>query len=188
MITKTWSRCGMPFGASPSLANMGADNSANASPKAAAFLNIEISFFLRLSQDAGIAAALRTKRAGEIGGTLECGYYTRVTRVQNFREREDEIGAFPAFHRRDRWRGGVQVQPNSLESLFEFQPHPRISGAQNEHAKFGEVRISLDFTRGQRSIVTFRFSAGDTMMRVGIYASRGMRICPASKTARNLVC
>jgi hypothetical protein len=37
----------------------------------------------------------------------------------------------------------------------------------------GEVQISLDFIGGQRSIVTFRLSAGDTMMRERIYASRG---------------
>jgi|HubBroStandDraft_2_1064218.scaffolds.fasta_scaffold72190_2 hypothetical protein len=35
-----------------------------------------------------------------------------------------------------------------------------------------EVQISLDFMRGERSIVTFRFCAGDTLMRDRIYASR----------------
>jgi hypothetical protein len=51
----------------------------------------------------------------------------------------------------------------------------------------GEVQISLDFIEGQRSIVTFRFSAGDTMMRGRIYASRGMRFCPVSLTVCNHV-
>jgi hypothetical protein len=36
-----------------------------------------------------------------------------------------------------------------------------------------EVEISLDFIAGQRSIVSFRFPAGDTTMRRRIYASRG---------------
>src|SRR5216683_2757098 len=54
MITKTWSRWGTPVGTSPSLANMGADNMAKASPRAAAFLNISFTF---LSREAGIAAA-----------------------------------------------------------------------------------------------------------------------------------
>jgi hypothetical protein len=51
---------------------------------------------------------------------------------------------------------------------------PRISPLRIGSGKSGEVQISLDFIGGQRSIVTFRFSAGDTMMRRRIYASRGM--------------
>jgi hypothetical protein len=64
-----------------------------------------------------------------------------------------------------------------LEHYYVF-PHCGIRSRNSE-----EVHISLDFMGGQRSIVTFRFSAGDTMMRGRIYASRGMRFCPASQTA-----
>jgi hypothetical protein len=51
--------------------------------------------------------------------------------------------------------------------LHTIKPPPCFSGLE-------EVQISLDFITGERSIVTFRFSAGDTMMLDRIHVSRGM--------------
>jgi len=55
-----------------------------------------------------------------------------------------------------------------------FWAHIVLCDLRIESGYMWEVQISLDFIGGQRSIVTFRFSAGDTMMRGRIYASRGM--------------
>jgi hypothetical protein len=63
---------------------------------------------------------------------------------------------------------------DGLESSGNLGAVLSDSEQQNGSAYFSEVQISLDFNGGQRSIVTFRFSAGDTMMRARIYASRGM--------------
>jgi hypothetical protein len=60
------------------------------------------------------------------------------------------------------------------KSLLDLQAFLRFSAPRNGFEHFKEVQISLDFIGGQRSILTFRFSAGDTMMRDRIYASRGM--------------
>jgi hypothetical protein len=76
--------------------------------------------------------------------------------------------------------GDIQIRPDGLESFFNFAAIIRIFAPRNGRGNIREVQISLDFMGRQRSIVTFRFSAGDTMMRGRIYASRGMKFCPAS--------
>jgi hypothetical protein len=70
--------------------------------------------------------------------------------------------------------GAIQPQQQGLESTRNSGALIRNSAPRNRTVNFREVQISLDFIGGQRSIVTFRFSAGDTMMRRRIYASRGM--------------
>ena len=59
-------------------------------------------------------------------------------------------------------------------SLCKIKAQLCFSELREDSGDIREVQISLDFIGGQRSIVTFRFSAGDTMMRRRIYASRGM--------------
>jgi len=71
-------------------------------------------------------------------------------------------------------RGHIKTGLSSLESSLHFAAILTISALQIGCGDLTEVQISLDFIQGQRSIVTFRFSAGDTMMWRRIYASRGM--------------
>jgi len=68
----------------------------------------------------------------------------------------------------------IFLRRHGSESFVNFNTLIRIFPPRSGSGMIGEVQISLDFIRGQRSIVTFRFSAGDTMMRGRIYASRGM--------------
>ena len=82
-------------------------------------------------------------------------------------------------------RQGFSTTAEWFRISLYFRALHRFCALRIEFGDVGEVQISLDFIGGQRSIVTFRFSAGDTMMRGRIYASRGMRFCPVSLTVCN---